>query len=211
MSVPTTPDGYDEPSRTRVNAGQVWSAGLATAVIAALVAVVGILISRWILHIPILAPSHAGAWGNANTAYYALAAACVALVATAILYLLMLGTPAPTMFLSWILGLATVAAVVYPFSTSAPVAQKAATAIVNLVLGIAISSLLNGVAARGYRASRSGLPRNVPPGAAPPRDVPPQRYPEDGYAERQYPQYRRGPAADPTEPMRTPRDWPGPN
>lgn len=196
MSVPTTPDGYEEPPRTRVNTGQVWSAGLATALIAALIAVVGILISRWLFHIPILAPSHEGAWGDANTAYYALAAACVALAATALLHLLMLSTPAPTMFLSWILGLATVAAVVYPFSTGAPLAQKAATAVVNLVLGIAISSLLNGVAARGYRLSRLGPPT---------RTVPPQRYPEPGYREAGYPE--RGSVADPTEPLRTPRDW----
>jgi hypothetical protein len=148
MSVPTD---YNEPPRSRVNAGQVWSAGLATALVAALIAVVGILISRWLFKVPILAPSHEGAWGDANTAYYALAAVGVALVATAILHLLMLGTPAPTMFLSWIMGLATVVAVVYPFSTGAPIEQKAATAIVNLVLGIAISSLLTGVAARGYR------------------------------------------------------------
>jgi hypothetical protein len=114
MSVPAAPDNYNEPPRSRVNAGQVWTAGLATAIVAALIAVVGILISRWLFHVPILAPSNEGAWGSANTAYYALAAACVALAATALLHLLMVGTPEPTRFLNWILGLVTVAAVVYP-------------------------------------------------------------------------------------------------
>ena len=48
-------------------------------------------------------------------------------------------------------GLATLAAVVYPFSTGAPLDQKAATAVVDPVLGIAITSLLTGVAARAVR------------------------------------------------------------
>jgi hypothetical protein len=141
-------------------------------VIAALIAVVGVLISRWLLHVPILAPSDQGAWGDANTAYYALAAACIALAATALLNLLMLATSTPTTFLGWILGLATLAAVVFPFSTSAPVSQKAATAVVNLVIGIAIWSLLTNVAARGYE-------RRVPPsGGAPRGSVPPPGYGE---------------------------------
>ena len=48
-------------------------------------------------------------------------------------------------------GLATVIAVVYPFSTTAPLSQKAATAVINLVLGAAIGSLINGTAARVIR------------------------------------------------------------
>jgi hypothetical protein len=186
----SVPDSYNEPPRSRVNAGQVWSTGLATAVVAALVAVVGILIVRWLFHVPILAPSSDGAWGNASTAYYAFAAAAIALAATALLHLLMLGTPEPTRFLSWILGLATVAAVVYPFSTGAPVEQKFATAVVDLVIGIAIMSLLMGVAARGYRTSnpRRGVPaREVQP---PRGGVPPQQgYPQQGYQQQEgYPQ-----------------------
>jgi hypothetical protein len=51
-------------------------------------------------------------------------------------------------FFFWIIGLATVVAVVFPFSTTAPLSQKAATGVVNLILGIAIGSLVMGVAAR---------------------------------------------------------------
>ena len=118
-------------------------------------------------------------------------AAIVALVAAALLYLLMLGTPQPGLFFAWIMGLATLAAVVYPFSTSAPVNQKGATAVVNLVLGIAITSLLTGVAARAVR--RTGPPRPPPP----PSRMIRQRY------EYEY---------EPTQPVnippsRAPRDW----
>ena len=129
----------------------------------ALVALVGILICRWTLGIPILAPSSDGAWGNAHTGEYVLAAVCAALAAGALLYLLMLGTPQPGLFFGWIIGLATLAVVVYPFSTGAPVAQKVATGVVDLALGIAIGTLLTALAARAVR-------REVPPSARQPYD-----------------------------------------
>jgi Family of unknown function (DUF6069) len=181
MTYPASPNEAGSP-RVRPDAGQVWAGGAATAVVAALVALVGILICRWTLGIPILAPSGDGAWGNAHTAEYALLAACVAIVATGLVYLLMLGTPQPHLFFSWIMALVTLAAVVYPFSTGAPVAQKAATAIVNLVIGIAITSLLSGVAARAIR--RAGPPSG---------------------AVRQQREYTRPTEYVPTEPIELPR------
>ena len=98
-----------------------------------------------------LAPRQDGAWGDASTAGYAIAAAAAALVATAIMHLLLIAAPRPQMFFTWIIGLATVIAVAYPFSATAPLSQKAATAIINLVLGAAIGSLINGTAARVIR------------------------------------------------------------
>ena len=121
-----------------VDARQLWSGGAATAVVAALIALVGILVCRWLFHIPLLAPRQDGAWGNASTAEYALAAAAAALAATGIVHLLLIATPRPLLFFNWIMGLGTVIAVVYPFSTAAPLSQKVATAVINLVLGIAI-------------------------------------------------------------------------
>jgi Family of unknown function (DUF6069) len=134
-----------------VDARTLWSGGAATAVVAALIALVGILICRWLFNVPILAPRQDGAWGDAATAEYAVAAAAAALVATAIMHLLLLATPRPRLFFTWIIGLATVIAVVFPFGTSAPVSQKVATAIINLVLGCAIGSLVSGVAERSIR------------------------------------------------------------
>jgi hypothetical protein len=150
MTYPASPRNA-AANRPRPDPVQFWSGAGATAVVAALIALVGILIARWALTIPILAPAGNGAWGNAHTAEYSLLSALVAIVAAGLLYLLMLGTPQPNTFFTWILGLATLAAVVYPFSSSAPLSQKFATAIVNLVLGIAITSLLTMVAARAIR------------------------------------------------------------
>jgi hypothetical protein len=195
-------------NRVRPDPARFWAGAAATAVVAALIALVGILVCRWALNIAILAPTGDGAWGNAHTAEYALVAAVIAIVAAGLLYLLMLGTPQPHLFFDWIMGLATLAAVVYPFSTSAPLDQKAATAVVNLVLGIAITTLLTRVAARAVR-------RPVPP---PPREVYDadgyaQGVPEQGYAPgRGYeypPQPRPAPPSQPTNVPQSPnpRRW----
>src|SRR5580698_10181245 len=137
--------------RPRADARQLWAGGAATAVVAALIALVGILICRWLFNIPILAPRLDGAWGDASTGEYMLVAAAVAVVATALMYLLAIATPKPSAFFGWIIGLATLVAVVFPFSTTAETSQKLGTAAVNLVLGIAIGSLLSGVAMRSMR------------------------------------------------------------
>ncbi len=54
----------------------------------------------------------------------------------------------------------------YPFSTTAPLSQKAATAVINLVLGAAIGSLINGTAARVIR--RRAVTGGSQPGYPPP-------------------------------------------
>ena len=96
-----------------------------------------------------------------------------ALVATALMHLLLLTTPYPRVFFGWIIGLATVVAVVFPFSTTAPLSQKIATAFVNLVLGVAIGSLIGEVSRRATRrlVVRSGSSRP---------SSPPTRTPGDG-------------------------------
>jgi hypothetical protein len=48
------------PART-VDARQLWSGGAATAVVAALIALAGILVCRWLFNIPVLAPRQDGA------------------------------------------------------------------------------------------------------------------------------------------------------
>ena len=135
----------------------MWAGGAATAVVAALAALAGILVCRWLFSIPILAPRQDGAWGDVSTGEYALAAAVTALAATGMMHLLLASMPRPRLFFGWIIALATGIAVVFPFSTSAPVAQKAATAAVNLVLGFAIASLLSGVSVRSRRRPQANM------------------------------------------------------
>jgi hypothetical protein len=102
---------------------------------------------------------------------YVLSAAGAALAATALMHLLLLTTPRPQVFFGWIIALATLVAVVFPFSTTAPLTQKVATATVNLVLGIAIGTLIAGVAARAVRRRRpSGGYQSSPPPSRTPGD-----------------------------------------
>ena len=92
-----------------------------------------------------------------------------------IMHLLLLTTPRPQVFFNWIIGLATVVAVVFPFSTTAPLAQKAATAVVNLVLGFAIGTLITGVAGRAIRRRPPASYEPTPP-APPASPTPGDRY-----------------------------------
>jgi hypothetical protein len=160
-----------EPTR-RVDARTLFSGGIATAVVAALTALVGILVCRWLFNVPILSPRREGAWGNASTAGYVFGAAACALAATALMYLLLISTPYPRVFFGWIIGLATVVAVVFPFSSTAPTSQKIATGLVNLVLGVLIGSLIAEVSRRVTR-------RRVVRGYDRP-SYPPTRTPGDG-------------------------------
>lgn len=121
-------DSSGSEARPRIDAGQLWAGGLATAVVAGLAALVGVLVCRWLFSVPILAPKRDGAYGDVHTTDLVLAAAGAALVATALVQLLMVSTPRPLVFFSWIAGLATVIVVLYPFSTAAPLSEKAATA-----------------------------------------------------------------------------------
>jgi hypothetical protein len=137
-----------------VNAGRLWTGGVATALVAALVALVGVLIARGLLDVPVLAPTDEGTLGNAKTLRLAVLAALAALLATGLLHLLLLSTPQPRRFFSWIMALATVAAALAPFLTDADLDQQVATAAIYLAIGVAIGSLLSGVArsAAGPRA-----------------------------------------------------------
>jgi Family of unknown function (DUF6069) len=203
MTYPASPSGAGS-SRVRPDSGQFWAGGVATAVVAALIALVGILICRWTLNIPILAPAGDGAWGDAHTGEYVLVAALVALVAAGLLYLLMLSTPQPALFFRWIIGLVTLIAVVYPFSSGAPLDQKVATAAVNLVLGVAIGSLLTATSARAIR--RNG-PRPSDP--ADPADPYGQRGYEQEPTRPTYNEPARPTSNEPsTRPTYTPRTRP---
>jgi Family of unknown function (DUF6069) len=148
--------GRPRSERPQVDAGRLWAGGVATAVVAGLVAVVGVLVCRWLFGIPLLAPKQDGAYGDAHTTGLVLLAAAAALAATGLVHLLMLSTPRPLTFFGWIIGLATVLVVLVPFSTSAPLTAKAATAVVSLVLGVAIGTLISGVAARSVRTPPMG-------------------------------------------------------
>jgi 4-amino-4-deoxy-L-arabinose transferase-like glycosyltransferase len=200
MTRPIMPDEGAPRTRPAVDARQLWAA----AVVAALVALVGVVVCRWLFNIALLSPSRAGAYGDAHTTDVVLLAAAAALLATGLLHLLLAATPRPLSFFSWIVGLVTLLMVLFPFSTSAPRSQKIATAVVDLVIGFAIGVLLNGVGARSMRR------RQLPPAGGPGYNAP---YPPDQYRPDQYQQGQWGPGQWPAQPPGSstqpdPRDYP---
>ncbi|MDA2807449.1 DUF6069 family protein [Nocardiopsis suaedae] len=172
-----------------INVSRLWSGGLATAVVAGLVILVGTLIVRGVFGIPVLAPEEAGYLGDATTGVYAATAAIAALIATALLHLLMLSAPRPMTFFGWIVGLATIVAAVTPFTQGATLASQIATGLINAVCGIAIVSLLSSVGASAFRR-RSGRPRLHGEGALPETDYGADEY-ESGYRDAFSEQPRR--------------------
>jgi hypothetical protein len=149
-----------QPQRPSVDAGKLWAGGFGTAVVAALVAIVGILLVRGVFGIGILSPSEAGAYGDANTTTYAFGAFGVAIIATGVVHMLLLLMPRPMSFFVWIMLLVIAVGVLIPFTVVAELESQIATAGLNLVIGICILSLLNsvaGIATREPHAPGAGV------------------------------------------------------
>ena len=136
----------DNNAQIKVDAGRLWAGAAATALVAGLIAVVGILIARGIVHVDVLAPKGEGVWGNANTVTYALVSAAAALAATGLLHLLLLTTPRATVFFTWIMVLLTLIAVVLPLSLPVDLASRLTTGLINLAIGLAVSGILTSFA-----------------------------------------------------------------
>ncbi len=154
MSYPPVPDDPNATSsRAVLDAGRLWTGGVATAIVAALIAVLGVLLARGVLDVPLLAPTDAGTLGDASTGLLALLAAFAALLATGLMHVLLLTTPRPWQFFNAILALLTLIAAVLPFLTSAERASQFATAIIVIIVGATIGGLLNGVAHSAVRVS----------------------------------------------------------
>jgi hypothetical protein len=143
----TYPNAQPAPS---LDAGRLWAGGAATAVVAALIAVVGVLIAAGVFGLTLLGPPQVVGWWDTLTGNWAIFAALAALVATAILHVLLISTPRPMAFFRWIVGLATVAAVAWPFAAGIPTSGAIASAIINAVIGIAILSILSRIAVMAY-------------------------------------------------------------
>jgi Family of unknown function (DUF6069) len=146
MTVPPTYDSYDygdgrgARAGRGLNAGRLWTGGLATAVVAALVSLLGVLVAEGLFDIRGLGPARP-----------MLLAAGAALLATGLLHLLLVSTPQPLRFFNWIVAMVTLATAIVPFLADASRARQVATSILILVLGLTISSLLSGVARTATR------------------------------------------------------------
>jgi len=144
-----------DPGRRRppsLNAARLWSAGLATAAVAALAGFVGVLLARAVFGVALLAPRDARLFADADAVRLCVAAAVAALAATGLVHLLWLSTPRPLAYFGWIAGLLTAAAVIAPFLAAGSAAVALAVSAIHLVIGLAIGSLTTGAAAGAARS-----------------------------------------------------------
>jgi hypothetical protein len=132
------------PTGLVVDATRLWTGGIATAAVAALVALVGTLVVRVLFQI---APLGTHGLDATDTGMLCLVAAVAALAATGIAHLLVVSTPEPLSYLGWIIGLSTTAAVVLPLVGATTWAVAVTTAVLHLVIGMAIGSLVVGATA----------------------------------------------------------------
>jgi Family of unknown function (DUF6069) len=161
----TVNPGPLRPAHPTVDAGRLWAGGAATAVVAALVALVGVLIGNTLLDLGMVEPPLLPI-GDSFAVRYAVTAAALALAATAVAHLLTVTAPRPRSFFSWIVGLVTVVGVVLPFTLDGSAGGKLATAATDLVIGVCILSLVSSVLVRTARVA--GPPS--PQGGLPDRD-----------------------------------------
>ena len=146
--MPRASKSYDHrPTGPVLDAPRLWTGGLATAVVAALVALVGTLVVQVLFRVAPVSTLTTHTVDTTATGMLCLLAAAAALAATGVAHLLLVSTPNPLGYLGWIIGLSTAATVVLPLIGTLPIAAAAATGVVHLVIGLAIGSLVVGTAA----------------------------------------------------------------
>jgi hypothetical protein len=134
--------------RPTVDARSLWTGGVATAVVAALVAVVGVLIVRGVFGIPVMAP---GSTDYVGAVWLAVLAAVGGLLATALAHVLLLLAPRPMAFFGWIVGLVTLAFAIWPYTVRVGSAVQFANAALYAVIGVAIGMLVSLAAGQAVR------------------------------------------------------------
>ncbi|MFF0816561.1 DUF6069 family protein [Rhodococcus sp. NPDC003318] len=128
-----------------ISAAKFWPGAAAAALVTALSALVVALLLRAFAIDPLPPP-----WlpDVSVPVRFAVLGFVLALLASALLYLLVVSTPGGVTFFGWIVGLLLLASVILPFVYDATLADRIATALVHLAIGLPILGLLPGVARR---------------------------------------------------------------
>jgi hypothetical protein len=140
--------------QARVDATRLWAGGVATALVAAGVAVVGVLALRALLHVSVLAPGQWDVLVGDTTTVLPIVAALAALIATGLLHLLMATTPRAPQFFAWLVSLVVAVILLQVFVTGTTLVQEAVTSALYLLIAVATSSLLYGVGRTALRYER---------------------------------------------------------
>jgi hypothetical protein len=140
------------PRPPTIDLRSLWTGGVATAVVAALVAVVGVLIVRGVFKIPVIAPGNTdGVVDYVGAVWLAFFAMVGGLLATALAQVLLLLAPRPMAYFGWIVGLITLAFAIWPYTVRVGSAVQFANAALYLVIGIAVGTLVSLAAGQAVR------------------------------------------------------------
>ncbi len=140
---------FDTPAQPVVDSKRLWAGGAATALVAALIGAVGLLVVRDLLDIPVI--TSAIEYGSSQLATLIGYGVIAALLATGLLHLLLISTPRAVSFFAWICVLATIVATLWPFTMDATLASQIGSGALYFAMGAAIVSLLSGVAGSATR------------------------------------------------------------
>lgn len=130
--------------RLRLDAGRYWGGALATVLVCALIGLAAWFVIQEVAGQELDNPP----FGDSAAASWAIAGALFALLGAVLLHLLVLTTPRPASFFGWIVALATIILAALPFAGGDIDVSTVLTAVVWLVLGVAVWSLLTGVLSR---------------------------------------------------------------
>lgn len=135
---------------------RLWAGGVATAIVAAGIAFVGVLIIGNIFDVGIQTAGRSGALVDDAVTIIPIAAGLAALAATALLHLLLLTTPRPATFFSALCFLVLVVLVLQVFLADGSWIDHIATAILYAGIGIAVVAMLSGVSRTAVRPAATG-------------------------------------------------------
>jgi Family of unknown function (DUF6069) len=143
---------WDE--QARADAGRLWAGGVATAVVAAGVSLIGVMVLHKLLHAPILSPGGLRQAADYAMVAFPVSAGIATLLATGLLHLLMTTTPRASQFFAWIGSLLMALVVLQVFLHDTDLLTKFETAAFYLLIGVAIISSLLGVSRSAVRYHR---------------------------------------------------------
>lgn len=156
---PYSATAHNKPTSRRpmLKSSTLWAGGAAAALVAAGVAALGYLVVRGLFELRILGVDLDEQLFQPSMLGYAAAAALAALIATALMHVLLLSTPQPRVFFGWIVVLATALTALYPIMISGWVSAAIATAVVNVMIGCCIGTLV-AMSARSAFTVGAGFP-----------------------------------------------------
>ncbi|GAB6937256.1 DUF6069 family protein [Isoptericola variabilis] len=144
-------DAWDAPAPTsrgllELDRGRYWSGAAVTVVVCAVLGLAASVVFDSAFDVGLLGPSRLVP--DAPGLAWALTGALFALLAAVVLQLLVRVVPRPRMFFGWLVALVTVILAALAFTGGGDAASAVVTALVWIVVGVAVSAMLNGVLGR---------------------------------------------------------------